>query len=51
MMGYLKEKAAAQVYKTEVNGRGVPERWPRDTFLSAKVFTKIRRLAAVDQYV
>jgi len=29
----------APVHKTEINGRGDPLRWPRDTPLSAKVGT------------
>ena len=33
------EEVAAPVQKTEINGRGDPLRWPRDTPLSAKVGT------------
>ena len=33
------KKVAAPVQKTEINGRGDPLRWPRDTPLSAKVGT------------
>ena len=33
------KKVAAPVQKTEINGRGDPLRWPRDTPLSAKVST------------
>ena len=35
----LEWKVAAPVEKTEINGRGDPLRWPRDTPLSAKVGT------------
>jgi hypothetical protein len=35
---YLNVKASAPVYKTEINGRGYPLRWPLDT-LSTKVGT------------
>jgi hypothetical protein len=45
------EKVAAPVYKIEFNCHGDPSHWPRNTPLSAKVGTKIRRLAAVDQSV
>ena len=40
------KKVAAPVKKTEINGRGDPLRWPRNTPLSAKVgtnFTERRR--------
>jgi len=33
------KKVAAPVQKTEINGRGDPLRWPRDTPLSSKVGT------------
>jgi len=33
----LNKKVAAPVQKTEINGRGDPLHWPRDTPLSAKV--------------
>ena len=33
------KKVAAPLQKTEINGRGDPLRWPRDTPLSAKVGT------------
>jgi hypothetical protein len=36
-MGYLKEKVAAPVYKTEINDRGNPLRWPRDTLYPQKL--------------
>ena len=32
----LEKKVAAPAQKTEINGRGDPLRWPRDTPLSAK---------------
>jgi hypothetical protein len=35
----LIKEVAAPVYKTEINGRGDPLRWPRDTPLSAQVGT------------
>ena len=35
----LEQKVEAPVQKTEMNGRGDPLRWPRDTPLSAKVGT------------
>jgi hypothetical protein len=40
---------AAPVYKTDINGRRDPLRRIRDTPLSAKVGTDIRRPAAVFQ--
>jgi hypothetical protein len=43
----LEWKVAASVYKTEINGCADPSHWPRDTHLSSKVSTKIRRLVAV----
>ena len=39
LRSYLNKKVAAPVQKTEINGRGDPLRWPRDTPLSAKVGT------------
>jgi len=35
----VNKKVTAPVQKTEINGRGEPLRWPRDTPLSAKVGT------------
>ena len=35
----MNKKVAAPVQKTEINARGDPLRWPRDTPLSAKVGT------------
>jgi hypothetical protein len=49
MMSYLQETVAAQVYKTEMNGR-----WGTAALtipLSAKFGTKIRRPVAVAQSV
>jgi hypothetical protein len=43
----LKENIADPVYKAEIVGRGDPSCSPRDTSISAKVGTKIRRPAAV----
>jgi hypothetical protein len=37
MRSYLNEKIAAPVLKTEINGRGNPLRWPRDTLYPQKV--------------
>jgi hypothetical protein len=51
MGSYLKDRAAAPVYKTEINVRGGPPRQQRDTPLSAKFGTKIRRPATVVQSV
>jgi hypothetical protein len=34
---YLNEKVAAPVLKTEINGRGDPLRWPRDTLYPQKL--------------
>jgi hypothetical protein len=51
MRSYFKEKVTAPVYKTEINGREEPLRWPRDTPLSTKVGTEIRRQVAVAQSV
>jgi hypothetical protein len=51
MRSYLKEKVAAPVHKTEINGRGDPPHWQRHTPISAKVGTKFRRLVAVAQSV
>jgi hypothetical protein len=36
LRSYMNKKVAAPVQKTEINGRGDPLRWPRDTPLSAK---------------
>jgi hypothetical protein len=33
----LNEKVAAPVLKTEINGRGDPLRWPRDTLYPQKL--------------
>jgi hypothetical protein len=33
----LNEKVAAPVLKTEINGRGDPLRWPRDTLYLQKL--------------
>jgi hypothetical protein len=33
----LNEKVAAPVFKTEINGRGDPLRWPRDTLYPQKL--------------
>jgi hypothetical protein len=35
----LNEKVAALVLQTEINGRGEPLRWPRDTLYPQKVGT------------
>ena len=38
MRSYLnKKKVATPVQKTEINGRGDPLRWPRDTFYPQKL--------------
>jgi hypothetical protein len=47
--GLLEREVAAPVWRTEINGRREPPRWPRNTPLSAKVGIKIRRLVAVAQ--
>jgi len=39
LRSYLNKKLAAPVQKTEINDRGDPLRWRRDTPLSAKVGT------------
>jgi hypothetical protein len=36
-MSYVKEKVAVPVYRAEIDGRGDPLRWPRDTLLTVKV--------------
>jgi hypothetical protein len=47
----LEGKVAAPVKKPDINGSGESPRSPRDTPLSAKVGTKIRRPSAVDKSV
>jgi hypothetical protein len=47
----LERKVAAPVQETEINDRGDPPRWPRDTPLSTKVDTIFRRQVTVDQSV
>jgi hypothetical protein len=42
----LEEKVAASEYKTEINDRGNPLRWPRDTFYPQKL-ALLRQQAAV----
>jgi hypothetical protein len=42
----LKEKVAAPVWKTEINDRGNPLRWPRDTLYPPKL-ALIRQQSAV----
>jgi hypothetical protein len=37
LRSYLNEKVAAPVLKTEINGRGDPLRWPRDTLYPQKL--------------
>jgi hypothetical protein len=46
-----KDEIVIPVYKTDINGRGVPLRCPRDTPLSTKIGTIIRWPAAVAQSV
>ena len=37
LRSYLNKKVAAPVQKTEINGRGDPLRWPRDTLYPQKL--------------
>ena len=37
MRSYLNKKLEAPVQKTEINGRGDPLRWPRDTLYPQKL--------------